>query len=152
MGNPTEKFTLLPTTAGEQTSFSSDPPAYAPTPATTDPLHNSATQRRRRLRLGIFKLWLVGMVIFALFWPVTMDDSLLEQGENTTEHRPSSARHHHRHRRPKHKSSVHFEKHMLADVEQLISGSLESDVVWDRLAEMTDTYGHRLVGSAALEK
>jgi len=28
----------------------------------------------------------------------------------------------------------------------------QNSIVWDRLAEMTDTYGHRLAGSASLEK
>ncbi|KAG0056547.1 hypothetical protein BGZ83_004570 [Gryganskiella cystojenkinii] len=50
------------------------------------------------------------------------------------------------------KSRFHFEKHMQTDVDQLVAGSLESRIVWDRLAEMTDTYGPRIVGSEALEK
>ncbi|KAF9574835.1 hypothetical protein EC968_005313 [Mortierella alpina] len=41
---------------------------------------------------------------------------------------------------------------MKPDVDRLVAGSLESSIVWDRLAEMTDTYGPRLVGSEALEK
>jgi carboxypeptidase Q len=34
---------------------------------------------------------------------------------------------------------------------RLIGESLATHVAWDRLAELTDTYGHRLSGSAALE-
>ncbi|CAO3569866.1 unnamed protein product [Mortierella alpina] len=41
---------------------------------------------------------------------------------------------------------------MRPDVDRLVAGSLESNIVWDRLAEMTDTFGPRLVGSDALEK
>ncbi|KXN69519.1 Zn-dependent exopeptidase [Conidiobolus coronatus NRRL 28638] len=38
------------------------------------------------------------------------------------------------------------------DINTLIKNTLNTDVVWDRLAEMTDTFGHRLVGSTNLEK
>ncbi|KAF9174937.1 hypothetical protein BGX21_000026 [Mortierella sp. AD011] len=50
------------------------------------------------------------------------------------------------------REKYHFEKHMQADIDQLVAGSLESSIVWDRLAEMTDLYGARLVGTDALEK
>ncbi|KAG0021762.1 hypothetical protein BGZ82_011209 [Podila clonocystis] len=102
-----------------------------------------ATRRRRRFRVGFFKLCLVGMVFYALLWPTTDP----EDGEKRTGGRP-----HHVNRRPKNMPPFSFEKHMKGDVEQIIAGSLESNVVWDRLAEMTDTYGHRLVGSESLEK
>jgi len=36
--------------------------------------------------------------------------------------------------------------------QQLIKESQSSDFAWRRLAELTDTYGHRLSGSASLEK
>ena len=36
--------------------------------------------------------------------------------------------------------------------QQLIKESQSSDLAWQRLAELTDTFGHRLSGSAALEK
>ncbi|KAG0370182.1 hypothetical protein BGZ54_007382 [Gamsiella multidivaricata] len=41
---------------------------------------------------------------------------------------------------------------MQVDIDQLVAGTLESNIVWDRLAEMTDTYGPRIVGSETLEK
>ncbi|KAF9276009.1 hypothetical protein BGZ68_010314 [Mortierella alpina] len=41
---------------------------------------------------------------------------------------------------------------MKPDVDRLVAGSTESNIVWDRLAEMTDTFGPRLAGSEALEK
>ncbi|KAF9999141.1 hypothetical protein BGZ80_004434 [Entomortierella chlamydospora] len=50
------------------------------------------------------------------------------------------------------REKYHFEKHMQADIDQLVAGSLESSIVWDRLAEMTDLYGSRLAGTDALEK
>ncbi|KAG0218102.1 hypothetical protein B0O80DRAFT_501679 [Mortierella sp. GBAus27b] len=59
--------------------------------------------------------------------------------------------HHHHHKRdwnPKYKFATHWQ----SDIDQLVAGSLESSIVWDRLAEMTDTFGNRIVGSDALEK
>ncbi|KXN65991.1 Zn-dependent exopeptidase [Conidiobolus coronatus NRRL 28638] len=38
------------------------------------------------------------------------------------------------------------------NLKTLIDNTLNTTIVWDRLAQMTDTYGHRLVGSEGLEK
>ncbi|KAG0337641.1 hypothetical protein BG000_005184 [Podila horticola] len=143
-----KKYSLLPRT--DSTSGNPgviDPPLYS----ASDPTdymaalaqQEVATRRRRRLRIGLFKLCLVGMVVYALLWPTTDP----EDGEKRPWGRP-----HHVNRRPKNMPPFSFEKHMKGDVEQIIAGSLESNIVWDRLAEMTDTYGHRLVGSDTLEK
>ncbi|KAF9335335.1 hypothetical protein BG006_000336 [Podila minutissima] len=144
-----KKYLPLPTTESKSGSPGPvDPPSYS---ATSDPTvymstlaqQEVATRRRRRLRIGFFKLCLVSMIVYALLWP-TSDP---EHGEKRTGGRP-----HHVNRRPKNMPPFSFEKHMQGDVEQIIAGSLESNIVWDRLAEMTDTFGHRLVGSDALEK
>ncbi|KXN65993.1 Zn-dependent exopeptidase [Conidiobolus coronatus NRRL 28638] len=37
------------------------------------------------------------------------------------------------------------------NLKTLINNTLNTTIVWDRLAEMTDTFGHRLVGSKGLE-
>ncbi|KAG0243318.1 hypothetical protein BGX31_010911 [Mortierella sp. GBA43] len=60
---------------------------------------------------------------------------------------------HHRHNHREHLAKkYHFEKHMQDVVDQIVASSLESNIVWDRLAEMVDTHGPRIVGSDALEK
>ncbi|KFH73812.1 hypothetical protein MVEG_01026 [Podila verticillata NRRL 6337] len=143
-----KKYSLLPTT--DSTSAGNpglSPPSYSADSTDMSSLaQEDATRRRRRLRLGFFKLCLLGMVVYALFLP-TSDPEDGEKGEKRHGGRP-----HPINRRPKNIPSFSFEKHMQSDVEQIIAGSLDSNIVWDRLAEMTDTYGHRLAGSASLEK
>ncbi|ORZ04566.1 hypothetical protein BCR41DRAFT_374859 [Lobosporangium transversale] len=84
-------------------------------------------------RIGFFKLSLIVLAIY-LFLCLPSDAGLLflSGGDKA----------------PKFK----FEHHFQENIDKLIAGSLESSIVWDRLAEMTDTFGNRLVGSDALEK
>ncbi|KAG0092660.1 hypothetical protein BGZ93_008224 [Podila epicladia] len=144
-----KRYSPLPTTESKSGSPGPvDPPSYSATSDPTDYMstlaqQEVATRRRHRFQIGFFKLCLVGVVVYALLWP-TPD---LEDGEKRAGRRPG-----HVNRRPKNMPPFSFEKHMQGDVEKIIAGSLESNIVWDRLAEMTDTYGHRLVGSDALEK
>ncbi|KAF9144755.1 hypothetical protein BG015_012106 [Linnemannia schmuckeri] len=121
-----------------------------------------ATFHRRRLRIGFFKLCLIAVAFYTLFWMPLDDDS--NDNDNILNER-SPSRHHDTqkaHHRNKGHHDVHynrhlakkygFKKHMDAAVEQIVEGTLESNIVWDRLAEMTDTFGPRIVGSDALEK
>src|SRR3712207_1469848 len=39
-----------------------------------------------------------------------------------------------------------------ADAERLIAAATKDSAAWNRLAELTDTFGHRLSGSASLER
>ena len=39
-----------------------------------------------------------------------------------------------------------------ADADRLIAAAMKDSAAWNRLAELTDTFGHRLSGSAALER
>ncbi|KAF9362484.1 hypothetical protein BGX34_006061 [Mortierella sp. NVP85] len=99
---------------------------------------------RRRRCLGLFKLFLVVTALYTLL-SISSDD----EDDNFSGHDLGKRRHEgHHHKKPKYK----FESHMQADIDQLVAGSRESSIVWDRLAEMTDTYGNRIVGSEALEK
>jgi carboxypeptidase Q len=41
--------------------------------------------------------------------------------------------------------------HLNEIVPKLVESTLSSSIIWDRLAEMTDTFGHRQVGSKGLE-
>lgn len=120
-----KKYSLLPRT--DSTSGNPgviDPPLYS----ASDPTdymaalaqQEVATRRRRRLRIGLFKLCLVGMVVYTLLWPTTDP----EDGEKRPWGRP-----HHVNRRPKNMPPFSFEKHMKGDVEQIIAGSLESKYV-----------------------
>ncbi|KAG0095932.1 hypothetical protein BGZ93_005243 [Podila epicladia] len=128
-------YSLLPTTAEQADTLDTNAP-------------NHGTQRethRRKLRTGFLKLCLFALAFYMLFWPTDDEDN---------DKVPS--RHRNRHHKMKHdrslKSKYIFESHMQSDIDQLVAGSLESSIVWDRLAEMTDTYGSRIAGSAALEK
>lgn len=118
-----KKYSLLPTTESKSDSPGPvDPPSYSATSDPTDYMstlaqQEVATRRRRRLRIGFFKLCLVGMIVYALLWP-TSDP---EHGEKRTGGRP-----HYVNRRPKNMPPFSFEKHMQGDVEQIIAGTLES--------------------------
>ncbi|KAG0348954.1 hypothetical protein BG004_003437 [Podila humilis] len=148
------EYSLLPTAADPEPATTksdvvrpSDPPVYSSAAVGTECEY---TRRRQRLRIGFFKLCLVGMVVYMLFSPSTtvgLDEDERQDGIKAGQKHP-----HRYNRQPTHKVPIQFEKHMNADVEKLIAGSLESSIVWDRLAEMTDTFGHRLVGSDSLEK
>ncbi|KAG0278030.1 hypothetical protein BGZ95_004868 [Linnemannia exigua] len=146
-----QQYTLLPTAAN---------PAAA-NAATKD--HNQystaqhdATLHRRRLRIDFFKLCLVAAAFYTLFWMPLDDDSndndnILKEGRRP--HHKAAGKGHDHGRRNRHLAKEYgFENHMDAAVEQIVEGTLESNIVWDRLAEMTDTYGPRIVGSDALEK
>ncbi|KAG0339971.1 hypothetical protein BG000_000980 [Podila horticola] len=127
-----KKYSLLPTTAEQADTLDTNTP-------------NHATQQethRRKLRTGL-KLFLFALAFYMLFWPSDDDDN---------DKAPSRHRHHNKKHGEKSKSKYTFESHMQSDIDQLVAGSLESSIVWDRLAEMTDTYGNRIAGSAALEK
>ncbi|KAF9215349.1 hypothetical protein BGZ59_001611 [Podila verticillata] len=130
-----KNYSLLPTTAEQADTLDTDAPNHA---------SQQETHRRNR-RTGFLKLGLFALAFYMLFWPIDQED-------NDNDKTPS----HHRHHNKKHgcisKSKYTFESHMQSDIDQLVAGSLESSIVWDRLAEMTDTYGNRIAGSAALEK
>ncbi|KAI1307694.1 hypothetical protein EDD11_004396 [Mortierella claussenii] len=116
-------------------------PATATRPAAT---YHTVNQKKRLLK-GILKLGLLGLAIFYILC-LPVDDN---DGDQRDDHHIDHHRDKHRNRLEKRYS---FEKHMQTDVDQLVAGSLESNIVWDRLAEMTDTYGPRIAGSEALEK
>ncbi|KAF9986761.1 hypothetical protein BGZ75_001477 [Mortierella antarctica] len=139
-----KQYSLLPTTAedaGDSTTAEQQQHQQQDAKA----LH------RRKLRMGFYKLSLFVLAFYLFFWVlVDVDDHDPDDG--------SRPRHrHHRHGkkvkdRKKRPSKYAFESHVQANVDTLIAGSLESSIVWDRLAEMTDTFGNRVAGSEALEK
>ncbi|KAG0348780.1 hypothetical protein BGZ54_004534, partial [Gamsiella multidivaricata] len=138
------KYSVLPTTTEE---VSNDPTVVAASTVQED-----ATALRRKRRIGFFKLCLVAFAAYVLLWPSTdADDD--EGGSNGRSGLGRLGRLRRGcHGRKEHESKYKFESHMQADIDKLVAGSLESSIVWDRLAEMTDTYGNRIVGSEALEK
>ncbi|KAF9907404.1 hypothetical protein EC991_010964 [Linnemannia zychae] len=131
-------YSLLPTTArpeDEEQRRQADDSA-----AVTGP-HAAAANRF----IPLLKVFLLVAAFFLFFFPSDDNDE------------DSFPRHRHRHHRGhgdkgKREPKYTFESHMQADVDALVAGSLESSIVWDRLAEMTDTYGNRIAGSEALEK
>ncbi|KAG0294214.1 hypothetical protein BGZ96_001587 [Linnemannia gamsii] len=149
-----QQYSLLPTAANSAVTATTTPNTTSSKDTAID-----ATLHRRRLRIGFFKLCLVAAAFYTLFWMPLDDDS--NDSDNTLNERNPS---HHRHRQGVHKAhhkdhhdrhlanQYGFAKHMDAAVEQIVEGTLESNIVWDRLAEMTDAYGPRIVGSDALEK
>ncbi|KAG0198015.1 hypothetical protein BGX28_008496 [Mortierella sp. GBA30] len=143
-----KQYSLLPTTAEDA--------ATAPSAATAIPsIHDAAAVHRRKLRIGFFKLCLFVLVFYVFFWkPFGSEDD--EGQDNGSEHRHRHNRHKHHedcsHHNKEQEPEYTFEAHMQAEVEKLVAGSLESSIVWDRLAEMTDTFGNRIAGSEALEK
>ncbi|KAG0219789.1 hypothetical protein BGX33_000631 [Mortierella sp. NVP41] len=137
--NEKQPYSLLPTAADSVVKATAE-----------DPVHN-ATLHRRRLHIGFFKFCLVAVALYTLFW-MPVDDDSKDNDNILKEHRTHKAKGHEvRHNRHLAKE-YGFAKHMDAAVEQIVEGTLESNIVWDRLAEMTDTYGPRIAGSDALEK
>ncbi|KAF8942152.1 hypothetical protein BGZ47_006783 [Haplosporangium gracile] len=128
-------YSLLPTTASEEEAQ-----------VLQQHVNSAVTPTNHLFRglLKVFKLSVLVAVLVFMFYPDGDDD-----GDK------SFPRHRHGHRHghgDKKKHKYTFETHMQTDVDALVAGSLESSIVWDRLAEMTDTYGNRIVGSEALEK
>ncbi|KAF9911659.1 hypothetical protein EC991_002777 [Linnemannia zychae] len=150
-----QQYSLLPTAADPGTANMA-----APKDQELATQHD-ATLHRRRLRIGFFKLCPVCLAFYTLFWIPSDDDSIngddIMNGKHS-DHLP----HHHRQVSKKDRGHDHhnrhlaktfgFGTHMDEAVEQIVKGTLESNIVWDRLAEMTDTFGSRIVGSDALEK
>ncbi|KAF8938660.1 hypothetical protein EDD21DRAFT_440257 [Dissophora ornata] len=122
--NEKQSKSLLPTTS--EASGSSETPIRC------------AIDRRRQHLRRLFKLSLLGLLLYYLLIMPNDEDSRDADTFSGYSRRENK--------------KYHFEKHMQADVNQLVAGSLESSIVWERLAEMTDTYGPRIVGSEALEK
>ncbi|OAQ30439.1 Zn-dependent exopeptidase [Linnemannia elongata AG-77] len=130
-------YSLLPTTASEEEVNS----------AVAGP-NTTPSNRLFRGLLKVFKLSILVAVLVFIFYPNRDDDKPFP-------HHRHGHRHGHERRGPhgdKKEPKYTFETHMQADVDALVAGSLESSIVWDRLAEMTDTYGNRIAGSEALEK
>ncbi|KAF9571372.1 hypothetical protein EC968_000688 [Mortierella alpina] len=143
-----KQYSLLPTTA-------EDADATAAIAALADAERQQKAAHRRKLRMGFYKLSLFVLAFYLFFWVlVDVDDH--DHDDSGSRHRHRHNRHHREAKKVKdHKnrpSKFAFESHMQADVDALIEGSLESSIVWDRLAEMTDTFGNRVAGSEALEK
>ncbi|KAF9930865.1 hypothetical protein FBU30_011154 [Linnemannia zychae] len=116
------EYSLLPTTSAAQ-----------------EP--NVSISNKSRYFKRFLKISLVAAVALFLFG--TNDKDAFSRPERHHEHGPHGA---------KKNQKYTFESHMQADIDALVAGSLESSIVWDRLAEMTDTYGNRIAGSEALEK
>ncbi|KAK3808392.1 MAG: hypothetical protein J3Q66DRAFT_405714 [Benniella sp.] len=117
-------------------------PTQLSTPAAARPATRSSINHQRRLLRSSLRLGFILLAAYVLLWLTQLGDN--DQDKATIFHHP----HHKKHYAKKY----HFEKHMQKDVDQLVSASLESNIVWNRLAEMTDTFGPRIVGSEALEK
>ncbi|KAF9425120.1 hypothetical protein BGZ94_007821 [Podila epigama] len=122
-----KEYTLLPTTAEKADSLD--------TTTTTNSTSTSATKHNARRAITLKKVAL-GIFAFCMFRQVI---------DLVADHCMSG-------KKDGRKTKYTFENHMQSDVDQLVAGSLESSIVWDRLAEMTDTFGNRIAGSAALEK
>ncbi|KAF9356769.1 hypothetical protein BGX26_004789 [Mortierella sp. AD094] len=122
---------LLPTTAG--------------TPGVAISHVPDAIDSRTRFLKGILRLCLIGFAIYYLVFVPINDKSGSPNDLPNSDYEPHRLRDYLG-------KKYHFEKHMQADINQLVAGSLESSIVWDRLAEMTDLYGSRLAGTDALEK
>ncbi|KAF9127816.1 hypothetical protein BGW39_005605 [Mortierella sp. 14UC] len=149
-----QQYSLLPTAAdpgAANAAVSKDQQSTA---------QHDATLHRRRLRISFFKFCLVAAAFYTLFWMPLDDDSNDNDGILNERHSNRPLHHHkeaskkgHGHGHHHHLAKTYgFETHMDAAVEQIVEGTLESNIVWDRLAEMTDTFGPRVVGSDALEK
>ncbi|KAF9191823.1 hypothetical protein BGZ51_006707 [Haplosporangium sp. Z 767] len=147
------QYSLLPTSAekADTSPLSSPPTAVTDAGSTNDATmtqQEAAALYRRKLRGAIY-LFSVALFFFLFAWSAVMEDD----DDNLTKHyRKLRHKQHAGGCRGKKTQDFTFESHMQAYVDQLIAGSLESSIVWDRLAEMTDTYGNRIVGSEALEK
>ncbi|KAF8924367.1 hypothetical protein EDD21DRAFT_371954 [Dissophora ornata] len=111
----------------------------------------NATARRRKIRVGLFKLGLVAAALYTFFWLPFDSEDEVNNGLDFSRTRLGRWGKGGCHGK-KDKAKYTFESHMQADVEKLVAGSLESSIVWDRLAEMTDTFGNRIAGSESLEK
>ncbi|KAG0258379.1 hypothetical protein DFQ27_004667 [Actinomortierella ambigua] len=140
-------------------------PRYSPLPthdseergAEKDLTHNpntAADTRKRHQRLGFLKLCFILFAFFMLLSAIKDNDNNDDDGQKSEKGHHHRHHHHGKHRLPKHlrKYRAKFEEHMQANVDQLVESSLKTEIVWDRLAEMTDTFGARLVGTPALEK
>ncbi|KAF9400301.1 hypothetical protein BGX21_004588 [Mortierella sp. AD011] len=116
-------YPVLPTTA-EETKEGSVP--IIP--------QQKTTSRYRKFRSGLLKL---SVAALGLYWIFSQTNGGGHRGGCFFKDK-----------KPKYK----FEGHFQDNIDKLVAGSLESSIVWDRLAEMTDTYGNRIAGSDALEK
>ncbi|KAF9208031.1 hypothetical protein BGZ49_009983 [Haplosporangium sp. Z 27] len=117
----------------------SEKTGYIVLPTTVEEAKEGSTQPittapRRKFRAGLLKLSVVALGFYLLF-----------SHTNVLGKRRHGC---HKGKNPKYT----FENHFQENIDKLVEGSLESSIVWDRLAEMTDTYGNRIVGSEALEK
>ncbi|KAF8975396.1 hypothetical protein BGZ46_009154 [Entomortierella lignicola] len=117
----------------------SEKTGYIVLPTTAEEAKEGSTQPittapRRKFRAGLLKLSAVALGFYLLF-----------SHTNVLGKRRHGC---HKGKNPKYT----FENHFQENIDKLVEGSLESSIVWDRLAEMTDTYGNRIVGSEALEK
>ncbi|KAG0245076.1 hypothetical protein BGW41_004333 [Actinomortierella wolfii] len=103
------------------------------------------------LARGLFKLCLIGLALYLLIFSDTENENYNDAWKAKKDRHHH---HYHHHSLPKslRKYRAKFEDHMQTDVDQLIQSTLKSEIVWNRLAEMTDTFGPRLVGTPALEK
>ncbi|KAG0048338.1 hypothetical protein BGZ83_006684 [Gryganskiella cystojenkinii] len=148
-----KKYSLLPTTA-EEAEAAIAAPAYTET-AENDATTAATAARRRKMRVGLLKLSLFAFIFYYLFLMPFGDDDQENEDWKSRHGRRHGRRHggkHGCHGRKKRDEKFKFEDHMQTEIDKLVAGSLESSIVWDRLAEMTDTYGNRIAGSEALEK
>ncbi|KAF9114838.1 hypothetical protein BGX27_009675 [Mortierella sp. AM989] len=132
---------MLSQTLNEKQSDLFLPTTVEASEATIDHTYD-AIDNRTRLYRRVLKMCLIGFVIYYLVF----DETNIDKGDLSSSDYDSN------HAGGYLTGKYHFEKHMQADVDQLVAGSVESSIVWDRLAEMTDIYGPRLAGTDALEK
>ncbi|KAF9430785.1 hypothetical protein BGZ76_000713 [Entomortierella beljakovae] len=109
-----------------------------------------ATSQSTIDRHGVSLKKIVGL-FFAALSIIYLVIPSVDYHTNNTKYRHDSNQGQHDRKSAK-SNRFHFEKHMQSDIDQLVAGSLDSNIVWDRLAEMTDLYGPRLAGTEALEK
>ncbi|KAF9999720.1 hypothetical protein BGZ65_004975, partial [Modicella reniformis] len=126
------RYSVLPTAANDVKATDSNS------------MNVSVAAHRRKRRSNFFRLCLVAAALYIFLNMLSSDFD-----DNDDDDFPGDGHDKHRNMR---KTKYTFERHMQADIDQLVAGSLESSIVWDRLAEMTDTYGNRIAGSEALEK
>ncbi|KAI1300112.1 hypothetical protein EDD11_006310 [Mortierella claussenii] len=116
-------------------------------------------RRHRRRLVKFLKLSFVAFAVYTLFLKASNNNDNDNDNDHDHDHDDGGRkfplwpkRRGGCHGRKDQKSKYTFESHFQKNVDKLIAGSLESSIVWDRLAEMTDTYGNRIAGSEALEK
>lgn len=104
-----KKSSLLPTIAEQADTLDTNTPNHA----------SQQEALRRKRRTGFLKLGLFALAFYMLFWPIDPED---KDNDKT----PSHHHHHNNKHGCKPKSKYTFESHMQSDIDQLVTGSLES--------------------------